>query len=488
MLADWDPYDQNKFAGFFDMDWMFGIRDGFDIAIGNPPYVQIQKFSGKQEQKDWESQKYKTYTRTGDIYCLFYEKGNMLLRNKGVLTFITSNKWMRANYGKLTRKYFAEKTNPLQIVDFGGYKVFESATVDTNILILEKSKNKKSTAACKIKNDFIIDTNISEYVNSNSITLSKLSEESWIIASKEEQRIKDKIEKIGTPLKDWDISIYRGILTGYNKAFIIDGAKKDELIAADPKNAGIIKPVLRGRDIKRYKAEFADLWLIFIPWHFPLHNDSSVSGASKKAEKEFKKQFPYIYSHLLKYKEKLSKRNKAETGIRYEWYVLQRCAASYYNEFEKEKIVWQEMTQENSFAYDENLMFCNDTGRIMTGKNLKFLIAILNSPLIHYAFGNFYAGGALGEKGVRYKHTFMEQLPIPKIPTKSQTPFITLVDLIIAKKEKGEDTTAEENKIDIMVYKLYELTYSEVKIIDPEIEKIISKEKYDVKSIEEIAG
>ncbi len=249
-LADWDPYDQNQFADFFDMEWMFGIKDGFDIAIGNPPYVQIQKFSGKQEQKDWGSQKYKTYTRTGDIYCLFYEKGNMLLRNKGVLTFITSNKWMRASYGKLTRKYFAEKTNPLQIVDFGGYKVFESATVDTNILIFEKAKNKKSTTACKIKNDFVSDTNISEYVNNNSVTLNRLSEESWIIASNEEQRIKDKVEKIGIPLKDWDISIYRGILTGYNEAFIIDGAKKDELIAADPKNAEIIKPVLRGRDIR----------------------------------------------------------------------------------------------------------------------------------------------------------------------------------------------------------------------------------------------
>lgn len=152
---------------------------------------------------------------------------------------------------------------------------------------------------------------------------------SFVILSDIEKRIKEKIESVGTPLKEWDINIYRGILTGYNEAFIIDGETKDELIEKSPKNAEIIRPILRGRDIKRYGYEFADLWLIYIPWHFPLHKETSIVGASEKAELEFQKEYTDIYNHLLKYKEQLSNRNKAETGIRYEWYALQRWGANY---------------------------------------------------------------------------------------------------------------------------------------------------------------
>lgn len=143
--------------------------------------------------------------------------------------------------------------------------------------------------------------------------------------------IKRKIESLGVPLKDWDLQINYGIKTGYNEAFIISGSKKDELIAEDPKSAEIIRPILRGRDIKRYGYEFADLWLLWVPWHFPLQFDETIQGASEKAETLFKNQYPAIYNHLLQYKEALSKRNQAETGIRYEWYALQRWGAKYWD-------------------------------------------------------------------------------------------------------------------------------------------------------------
>src|SRR5690606_3994399 len=156
--------------------------------------------------------------------------------------------------------------------------------------------------------------------------------ESWVVLSPIERQIKEKIERIGTPLKDWDIRINYGIKTGFNDAFIIDGAKRKELIEEDPKSEEIIRSILRGRDIKKYSYDFADLWLIYIPWHFPLHQDSSIKGASQEAENQFRLQFPAIYNHLLNYKEGLSKRNKAETGIRYEWYALQRWGANYWED------------------------------------------------------------------------------------------------------------------------------------------------------------
>ncbi|MGV4511184.1 Eco57I restriction-modification methylase domain-containing protein, partial [Ornithobacterium rhinotracheale] len=192
-----------------------------------------------------------------------------------------------------------------------------------------------------------------DYFNQKA-SICNFSSESWIILSEIEKSIKEKIEAIGTPLKDWDINIYRGILTGYNEAFIINGERKDELIAQDPKSAEIIRPLLRGRDIKRYSYEFADLYLLFIPWHFPLHEDTTIKGASLKAEKEFEKQYPAVYNHLLKYKDRLCKRNKAETGIRYEWYALQRWGANYWEDFYKQKIVWKRVGSKIRFSFDEN--------------------------------------------------------------------------------------------------------------------------------------
>lgn len=143
-LAEWNPYDQNAVADFFDPEWMFGVSDGFDIVIGNPPYIQLQNDGGKLA-KLYADCNYKTFARTGDIYCLFYERGHQLLKSNGHLCYITSNKWMRAGYGEKTRDFFAKNTNPMLLIDFAGVKIFESATVDTNILLFAKAANEHKT-------------------------------------------------------------------------------------------------------------------------------------------------------------------------------------------------------------------------------------------------------------------------------------------------------------------------------------------------------
>ncbi|MDR1742965.1 MAG: Eco57I restriction-modification methylase domain-containing protein, partial [Dysgonamonadaceae bacterium] len=241
-IASFDLFDQNTHAEWFDPEWMFGITDGFDVVIGNPPYVQLQN-NGGALAKQFENCGYKTFARTGDIYCLFYERGWQLLKPQGHLCFITSNKWMRAGYGENTRRFFAENTNPRLLIDFAGVKVFDSATVDVNILMFQKDKNRQETSACIVKKSGIKDLGV--FVRQNAACCS-FGTDSWVVLSPIEQGIKAKIEVVGTPLKNWDINIYRGILTGYNDAFIIDGAKKAELIAADPKSAEIIRPILRG--------------------------------------------------------------------------------------------------------------------------------------------------------------------------------------------------------------------------------------------------
>ena len=442
---------------------VFRSQEGFDIVIANPPYIQLQKQGGALTKK-YAHCNYSTLAKMGDICVLFYECGIQLLRRGAHLCYITTNKWMRAGYGNKLRAYLATH-NPLQLLDFDGVKIFESATVDTNILMIQNTDYAQHTAAVQFDHTYTKGTDIAAYVTDNTHILSHLSGDPWIIASEAELALKEKIERVGVPLAEWGVDIYRGVTTGCNDAFIIDRAKRDALIARDPHSAEIIKPVLRGRDIKRYYADFAEEYLLFIPWHFPLHNDASIHGASSKAELAFKRQYPGIYQHLLQYKEKLTKRNTSETGIRYEWYALQRCASTYHTEFEKKKIVCSRMVTKPQFFCDKNKHYVTDTAYTMTGNHLKYLLAFLNSNLVYDIFHTFYSGGGIdGEiKIVKLIH-----LPIPK-PSSAQEQSVTkLVNKIIAAKEAdpAADTTPQENEIDQLVYQLYGLTKAEIALVE----------------------
>lgn len=316
-LAAWNPYDQNAVSPFFDPEWMFGVVDGFDIVIGNPPYIQLQNNGGELAQL-YEGCGYSTFARTGDIYCLFYERGWQLLKKNGHLCYITSNKWMRAGYGEKTREFFANKTNPMLLIDFAGVKIFESATVDTNILLFSKSNNHHETV-CAVTNKQNKDSvkNLSDFVQQQNVICCFDTSESWVVLSPIEQSIKKKIEAVGTPLKDWDINIYRGVLTGCNEAFIIDTAKRDEILAncqsdeEREKTAELIRPILRGRDIKRYGYVNNGLYLI-----------NTHNGIRGKLPRIDINDYPAVKAHLDQYWDKISTRaDKGDTP-----YNLRNCA------------------------------------------------------------------------------------------------------------------------------------------------------------------
>jgi len=473
LISNWNPYDHNSVASFFNSELMFGESDGFDIVIGNPPYIQLQKNSGKLADM-YSSQGYKTFERMGDIYSLFYENGVEILKPKGILTFITSNKWMRAGYGKSLREYFI-KQNPLLLIDLGP-GVFKSATVDTNILIIQKSANHNKLDGVTLSKE-AEKSNLSDYIENNKTNLTDLKSDAWFIGSPAEQILKSKIEKLGKPLKDWDVKIFYGIKTGLNEAFIIDNATKERLCLEDPKSIEILKPILRGRDIKRYSYQWAGLWLIFVPWHFPLHKDQSIQGASEKAEMLFMNLYPAIYLHLSQYKEQLEKRNKEETGIRYEWYALQRCAATYYDEFEKEKVVWSDIATEPLFSILPKGWYFNNTVYMIISKENEYILSILNSKVIHWLFPKIASD--LGSNGQRYFKIFVEKLPVPLKTTKNALIIKRikyLVDEILKLSKQCLITAHIEKQIDVLVYKLYELNYDEVKIIDPEFS--MSEEEY----------
>ncbi|HEY3369983.1 MAG TPA: TaqI-like C-terminal specificity domain-containing protein [Prolixibacteraceae bacterium] len=440
-----------------------GENVGFDIVIGNPPYIALQRMN-IQSKIGLSSDSYKTFENTGDIYSLFYEKGQQLLKFKGILTFITSRQWMQASYGKSLRKFLANETNPIQLIDFGQAKIFDGATVFVNILFFEKAKNNNGLMACLFPTGYDIEHgNLSTFFTLNKQEIKKLTESTWAVSNA--QHINTQIENIGKPLDKWQkIEFFRGITSGFNEAFHISESIKEVLISQDPKNAGIIKPLLRGKDIKRYGYDIANLFTLFIPWHFPLQNDNSISKSSEKAELEFQNQYPAIYNHLLQFKDELSNRNQSETGIRYEWYALQRFGADFWENFEKPKIVWIEISDRANYAYDDKGMYLTNSAYFLTCNDkevsLKYLLAILNSTVSDFYFSQKTARIAGGR--MRYTSQYVGQIRVPKIKISEQKPFITLVDIILfLKKQLLKDSSDKvmvfffEQVIDVAVAELY---------------------------------
>lgn len=224
--------------------------------------------------------------------------------------------------------------------------------------------------------------------------------------------------------------------------------------------------MLRGRDIKRYSYAFADKWLLFIPWHFPLHKNTAIQGNSLEAEKEFEKQYPAIYKHLLQYKDQLLARNKAETGIRYEWYALQRCAATYYQNFDKPKIIYAETQGRQAFSYDQKLFYLDKTAFCVTSDTvrLEILLSIFSSKIIYFYIKNNF--GILGNCANMYAKIYMENLPIPMPNTKQEQQITELVQTILQKKEQSLPTDDQEKEIDLLVYQLYGLTEEEIQFVE----------------------
>ena len=282
----------------------------------------------------------------------------------------------------------------------------------------------------------------------------------WVLLSEIEQSIKRKIEAVGKPLRDWDVSINYGIKTGFNDAFIVTTQKRDEILAScrtdeeREKTSNIIRPILRGRDIKRYSYDWADLWLIWIPWHFPLHLDTTIQGASEIAENEFKEQYTAVYEHLLQYKKQLSARNKAETGIRYEWYALQRWGAQYWEEFFQPKIVYPNMTKFMPFVYDENGFMTNQKCFIITGQNMAYLTAFFNSSIFKFCFRDSFPELQGGTREL--SKIFFDKIPVLEVQNEINEKFKAIVKDIQTAYSKEKAISIDE-----MLFDLYGLSDSE---------------------------
>ncbi len=469
-----DLQDENeRYANAFE--WRFEFPEvlddegdflGFDCIIGNPPYIRQEQIKDLKPLLQKQYQDF--YNSTADIYTYFFALAFQLLKEKGFSAFITSNKYARAKYGAKLREWLLKKTTLVSYMELNALKVFESAAVDTSIMNFIKQTPPKENS---FKYYEPTPNDKDDLKNTPSLLMKQnaLSTESFIFANATLLDLRDKIESVGTPLKDWDIQINYGIKTGANEAFIITTEKREEILNAcktqeeRKRTEALIKPILRGKDIKRYSYEWAHLWVI------NTHNGYTSALKSKIPPIDIEK-YPATKAHLDAHYDTIATRcDQGDTP-----YHLRNCA--YLEDFEKEKIVYGEIVQEPRFYLDNGecelgVFYAEATSFILTGEHLRYLLGMLHSKLITFAFKTFYAGGGLGESGYRYKKAFIEQLPIPQI-TKSNKPTADKITdgakQILALKEKDPKANTQqlEKEIDALVYRLYHLTDEEIKIIE----------------------
>lgn len=439
---------------------------GFDCIIGNPPYIRQEHI---KDLKPLLQKQYKDfYNSSSDIYTYFFALALNLLKEKGFSAFITSNKYARAKYGAKLRELLLKKTTIVSYMELNALKVFESATVDTSIIHFIKQPPLKES----VFNYYEPIENDKENLKNTPFLLMRqnaLSTESFIFADTTLLDLRDKIEQSGTPLKDWGIQIYRGILTGCNEAFIIPTEKRDEILKncddtqKDEKGMSerertkeLIKPILRGKDIKRYRYEWADLWVIATFPSFKLDIDD----------------YPSLKTYLSQFRPRIDQ--SGEKGCRKktsnQWFETQDTIA-YHGDFEKEKIVYPcIMAKEPCFVYEEKGFYAPAPANIVTGDKIeiKYLTALLNSKCIYFAMRKFYMGGGIeGE----LKTNNLEKIPISQITTKNQELAHKITDcaerILQAKAKDPKANTQElEQKIDALVYQLYNLTDEEIKTIE----------------------
>lgn len=459
-----DPSENPDF--FLWHTWFTDVFEhgGFDIVIGNPPYIQLQKSIGvtakDKKGRDYDmklgdlyvDEGFQTFAKTGDIYCLFYEQGAKMLKPGGHLCYITSNKWMRAGYGEKLRGFFATQTNPEILIDFGGVQVFESATVDTNILLFAKGSNQGKTLAATIqKGSRNGSFYLSDFMRHNAAEVSFATAESWVILSPIEMSIKRKIESVGVPLREWDINIYRGVLTGYNEAFIISTDKRNEILAncqsdeERQRTEELIRPILRGRDIKRYGYDWANLWLI-----------NTHNGVRGKLERIHIEDYPAVKAHLDKYWDKLARRSdKGDTP-----YNLRNCA--YVDLFFQPKICWKAVGRNLTFAIVESGVFLTAPASfISAGESNNYILAFLCSKVGQYFV--YQNSDTTGAGDIMLNIQSLVKFPIPK-----NNDYFKEISLqshsLCGKYEESKQLAINE-----LIYQCYGFTKEEVLFIESQL-------------------
>jgi hypothetical protein len=454
LLAGWDPYNQNTHAEFFDPEWMFSLDakdfSGFDIVIGNPPYVRQEQI---KELKPGFKQHYQCFTGTADLYVYFYERGIQLLKTGGVFSFITSNKWFRSGYGEKLRAWLKKNTRVRRLIDFGDAEIFDAIAYPC-IAILSKQVPPEDSSFQALS--WNLEWKVAEvraHLSGDTFAMPQkdLSPEAWRLESGTRLRLIDRIKAAGTPLGEYVKGrFYYGIKTGLNDAFVVTREKRDELIAAHPSSADVLKPFLRGRDVKRWRVEFAEKYLIRIESSENMqHPWSGKSDA--QAEKVFAQAYSAIYAFMKPMRQEMIAR--CDQG-KYFW-ELRSCA--YWEAFDQPKIVVPAITDAVNYAPDTANYYSNDKTSIVLPDSVPYTLAILNSQVSWYLTQQTFASKQGGF--FEFKPMYFSQLTIPGATPRQQQLVEGLSEILIYLHSRPEGQTAMsayfERLLNGLVYELF---------------------------------
>ena len=443
-IAFLDLYDQNAQADWFDAGYMFGVAEGFDVVIGNPPYISHDKIS--REVKPQLRRSYQSYQPFADASCYFIEKAVGLQNNRGVLSFITSNSYLRADYGAPIRKLLSNETAVHRVLNIEESQIFENAIV--NVAIMVACKSTSYADSCVVVNAPFSGNHFDEYVESKGFNYpqSHFDSKPWNLLEPKLVQLQRKLERTGKTLEQLKAKIRLGIATGSNEAFLIDEDRKRELCNKNPINAVIIRPVLRGRDISRYSYSLSGDHIL-------------LTRNGVNVERDYRE----IYEHFISFGSKF--RNRGAQGQH--WTNLRAC--SFYDDFKREKIVWIELTDIGRFALCIEEVYLLNSAYFMlppTGMDSRFLLGILNSSTIRFYLGLIAVTSGMGVS--RWINNYVKKFPIPTAAYEKQASLVDLVNRILAAKHinPSADTRALEEEIDRLVYDLYGLTDEEIAVVE----------------------
>ncbi len=387
-------------------------RGGFDVVVGNPPYVR-QEWLG--DIKPYLQANYQAYHGMADLYVYFYELGVRVLKPGGRLSFVVTNKWMKAGYGEPLRRYFFENAWTESVIDFGHAKqIFEDADVFPSIIVVRKPNDvqKPLTArACAIPREQLRVDDLSSQIAAEGfdIALLQLNAGAWQLEPQGVSKLIDKLISRARPLEAFaGVVPLSGIKTGFNDAYLIDSKKRSELISTDANSAAVLRPFLRGQDFCRWNADWAELWMIVMkssenhrwPW----------ADAGEQAELEFAKHLPAVHAHLNGFRDTLKARQ--DQG-RY-WWELRSCA--YWSLFDQPKIMYPEITWRAEWSFDVHGTLSNNTVYILPTDDL-WILSVANAPVTWWYSWRKALHGK--DEALRFIKDYARTLPIPS-PTAQQ--------------------------------------------------------------------
>ncbi|HNT75577.1 MAG TPA: TaqI-like C-terminal specificity domain-containing protein [Anaerolineae bacterium] len=420
---------------------------GFDIIVANPPYVR-QELLGAALKATLKKRYPDVYTGTADLYVYFYARALQLLREGGVASFITSNKWLRAGYGEKLRQHLNAQTTVQAIIDFGDLPVFGAIAYPQIIVFRKAAPAADHPVRALTVDDLSVVDHLSEVAQAAAWEQprSSLRADGWTLVNLNSLSLMKELRNRGKTLQEFvNNQFYYGLKTGFNKAFIVDQITRDEIVNRDPKSADLLKLWVRGRDIKRWQTNWNNLYVIFA------RRDINIDD------------YPGIRDHLMSFQKHLVPGipGGRKAGS-YKWYETQDPVA-YHAEFEKAKIVWPDIAQHCEFALDEQGCYPDCTLFVIPRADL-YLLGLLNSSVVEWFYQN--VSPRVQNGFLRFKRSYLQQVPIPD-PTPDQRAAIEgLVRKLLDARGQGPQVAAWEAELNARVYQVYGLTAEEIAVIE----------------------